>query len=68
MTAEERIRMIVLEVQALEETIEHYNPKCYIRTPYCKESIKRGVKQVRAHLMALLGDLDAMEGIADGAD
>ena len=24
MTAEERIRMIVLEVQALEETIEHY--------------------------------------------
>ena len=68
MTAEERIRMIVLEVQALEETIEHYNPKCYIRTPYCKESIKRGVKQVRAHLMALLGDLDAMEGRADGAD
>lgn len=62
MTAKERIRMIVLEAQALEETIEHYNPKCYIRTPYCKESIKRGVKQVRAHLMALLGDLDAMEG------
>ena len=62
MTAEERIRMIVLEAQALEETIEHYNPKCYIRTPYCKESIKRGVKQVRAHLQALLGDLDAMEG------
>lgn len=61
MRAEERIRMIVLEAQALEETIEHYNPKCYIRTPYCKESIKRGVKQVRAHLMALLGDLDAME-------
>lgn len=58
MTAEERIRMIVLEAQALEETIKHYNPKCYIRTPYCKESIKRGVKQVRAHLMALLGDLD----------
>ena len=49
MTAKERIRMIVLEAQALEETIEHYNPKCYIRTPYCKESIKRGVKQVRAH-------------------
>lgn len=62
MTAEERIRMIVLEAQALEETIEHYNPKCYIRTPYCKESIKRGVKQVRAHLQALLADLDAMEG------
>lgn len=62
MTAKERIRMIVLEAQALEETIEHYNPKCYIRTPYCKESIKRGVKQVRAHLQALLADLDAMEG------
>lgn len=62
MRAEERIRMIVLEAQALEETIEHYNPKCYIRTPYCKESIKRGVKQVRAHLQALLADLDAMEG------
>lgn len=62
MTAEARIRMIVLEALALEETIEHYNPKCYIRTPYCKESIKRGVKQVRAHLQALLADLDAMEG------
>lgn len=61
MTAEARIRMIVLEALALEETIENYNPKCYIRTPYCKESIKRGVKQVRAHLQALLGDLDAME-------
>ena len=62
MTAKERIRMIVLEAQALEETIEHYNPKCYIRTPCCKESIKRGVKQVRAHLQALLADLDRWEG------
>lgn len=61
MTAKERIRMIVLEALALEETIELYNPKCYIRTPYCKESIKRGVKQVRAHLQALLGDLDGWE-------
>lgn len=46
MTAKERIRMIVLEAQTLEETIEHYNPNCYVRTPYSKESIKRGVKQV----------------------
>lgn len=62
MTAKERIRMIVLEAQALEETIEHYNPNCYVRTPYSKESIKRGVKQVRAHLMALVDDLDADGG------
>lgn len=62
MRAEERIRMIVLEAQALEETIEHYNPRCFGRHNNSKESVKRGVKQVRAHLQALLADLDAMEG------
>lgn len=66
MTAEERIRMIALKVQALEETIEHYNPRCFGRHNNSKEGIKRGVKQVRAHLLALLDDLDAMEGITDG--
>lgn len=62
MTAEERIRMIALEVQALEETIEHYKP-FYVRKAYAKEGIKRSVKQVRAHLLALVDDLDAMERI-----
>ena len=60
MTAKERIRMIVLEVQALEETIEHYK-LFYVRKAYAKEGIKRSVKQVRAHLLALVDDLDAME-------
>ena len=60
MTAKERIRMIALEVQALEETIEHYKP-FYVRKAYAKEGIKRSVKQVRAHLLALVDDLDAME-------
>lgn len=60
MTAQERIRMIALEVQAIEETIEHYKP-VYARKAYAKEGIKRGVKQVRAHLLALVDDLDAME-------
>lgn len=62
MTAKERIRMIALEAQALEVVIEHYKPGCYERKAYSKEVIKRGVKQARAHLLALLADLDAMEG------
>lgn len=70
MTAEKRIRMIVLEAQALEEAIEHYKPGwgCYGRKDYSKEAIKRGVKQAREHLMALVDELNAMEGIADGTD
>ena len=60
MTAKERIRMIVLEAQALEETIEHYKP-FYARKAYAKEGIKRSVRQVRAHLLALLDDLDGWE-------
>ena len=60
MKAKERIRMIALEVQALEETIEHYKP-FYVRIAYAKEGIKRSVKQVRAHLQVLVDDLDAME-------
>ena len=60
-TAEERIRMIALEVQALEETIEHYKP-FYVRKACAKEGIKRSVKQVRAHLLALVDDLDAEGG------
>lgn len=62
MTAKERIRMIALEVQALEEIIEHYKP-FYVRKAYTKEGIKRSVKQIRAHLLALVDDLDAMERI-----
>lgn len=63
MTAKERIRMIALEVQALEESIEHYKPGwgCYGRKDYSKEAIKRGVIQVREHLMALVDDLNARE-------
>ena len=44
----------------LEETIENYKP-FYVRKAYAKEGIKRSVKQVRAHLLALVDDLDAME-------
>lgn len=64
MRAKERIRMIVLEAQALEEAIEHYKPGwgCYGRKDYSKEAIKRSVKQARAHLLALVDELDAMEG------
>lgn len=63
MTAEERMRLIELEAQALEEAIEHYKPGwgCYERKTYSKEAIKRSVKQVRAHLLALVDDLNAME-------
>ena len=52
MTAKERIRMIALEVQELSEAVEHYKPGwgCYGRKTHSKEAIKRGVKQVRAHL------------------
>lgn len=60
MRAEERMRLIELEVQALEEIIKHYKP-FYVRKAYAKEGIKRSVKQVRAHLLALVDDLDAME-------
>ena len=62
MTAKERIRMIALEVQELSEAVEHYKPRCYGRKTHSKEAIKRGVKQVRAHLLELVDDLDAMEG------
>ena len=63
MTAEERIRMIALEVQELSEAVEHYKPGwgCYGRKTHSKEAIKRDVKQVRAHLLELVDDLDAME-------
>lgn len=68
MTAKERIRMIALEVQELAEAVEHYKPGwgCYGRkthSKHSKEAIKRGVKQVRAHLLELVDDLDAMERI-----
>lgn len=62
MRAEERMRLIELEVQALEEIIKHYKP-FYARKAYAKEGIKRSVKQVRAHLLALVDDLDAIERI-----
>ena len=68
MRAEERMRLIELEVQTLSETFENYKPGCYERKAYSKEVIKRDVKQIRANLLAFVDDLDAMEGIADGAD
>lgn len=63
MTAKERICLIKLEVQELSEAVEHYKPGwgCYERKAYSKEAIKRSVKQVRAHLLALVDDLNAME-------
>ena len=67
MTAEERICLIKLEVQELSEAVEHYKPGwgCYGRKTHSKEAIKRDVKQVRAHLLELVDDLDVMEGIVD---
>ena len=63
MKAKERIRMIALEVQELSEAVEHYKPGwgCYGRKTHSKAAIERGVKQVRAHLLELVDDLDAME-------
>lgn len=65
MTAEERIRLIKLEMQELSEAVEHYKPGwgCYGRKTHSKEAIKRDVKQVRAHLLELVDDLDVMERI-----
>ena len=64
MTAKERICLIKLEVQELSEAVEHYKPGwgCYGRKTHSKEAIKRDVKQVRAHLLELVDDLDVMEG------
>lgn len=64
MTVKERICLIKLEVQELSEAVEHYKPGwgCYGRKTHSKEAIKRDVKQVRAHLLELVDDLDVMEG------
>lgn len=43
----------------LDPCCTHENAKC--AEHFTKEAIKRGVKQVRAHLLELVDDLDAME-------